>query len=150
MDPLSITAAISGISMAAAHILSSVRGIQNTIRDAPKFLQDVTREVKGIRACLDQLQCFLNDRERVDGSRSKLLIVDDVKVTFSDCVYALSDVQRLLDQVTANKDEKQLGTSMSVATRVRLAWREKEIKESLRRLESSKSTLHLMVSILTG
>lgn len=146
MDPLSVAASIAGLSIATAQIVSTVRLIWTSISDAPKCVQEVLTEVTGIRACLGQLQSFLRDLETIDHSRAALLMVDQVVVSLTECVLVSSVLQKLLDQVRV---ESKVDVSIRIVSRISIVWREQEIKDVLVRLRASRSTLHLMVAILT-
>lgn len=141
MDPLSIAASIAGLSVATAQIVSTVRLIWTSVSDAPKCVQEVSAEVTGIRACLGQLQSFLGGLETIHHSRAALLMVDQVVVSLTECVLVASELQTILDKVRVE--------SISIVSRVSIGWHEQEIKDVLTRLRASRSTLHLMVAILT-
>lgn len=146
MDPLSIAASIAGLSIATAQIVSTVRLIWTSISDTPKCVQELSTEVTGIRACLGQLRSFLRNMETINLSGAALLMVDQVVVSLTECVLVVSEIQKIMDQVRV---ENKVDTSMRVVGRMMIAWREQEIKDVLVRLRASRSTLHLMLVILT-
>lgn len=146
MDPLSIAASIAGLSIATAQVLSTVRLIWTSISDAPKCVQQLSTEVTGVISCLSQLQSFLREMETIHHSRAALLMVEQVVVSLTECVLVVSELQRIMDQA---RIESKVDTSMRVVGRMRIAWREQEINDILVRLRASRSTLHLMVAILT-
>ena len=149
MDPLSVSAAVVGILGASAASISTLRSIWNTISEAPKFAQDVLSEVTAISGCLGQLQTFLLNIDAVDRSRTALLMVDQVLVSLTECVSVFSELQKLLDLVKGDGEINQPKDKMPLASRLKVASREQNIKDVVVRLQASKSTLNLMLTTLT-
>lgn len=141
MDPLSVSASIVGSLAAAAAITKSVTGFVGSIKDAPKSTQHVLSEVADIRNCLLQLQSFLLGTSKASASRTSLLMVEQILVTLTGCVTTFSELDEILDQV--------IGVKQSAIDKMKWVSKEKKISKLLLRLQSSKTSMSLMLTTLT-
>jgi len=82
MDPLSVTASITGIITAAAQV-STLLG---QIRDAPVLVEAVLTEVDHIKLVFCALQKFLDRASGMPGGRAALIQLEDVVVILTQTV----------------------------------------------------------------
>ena len=142
MDPLSITASILGLLGAAQKVSSLLITLMNHVKEAPKQAEKVLLEVNDISACLAQLQNFLSESMTTPESQAKLLMVDQIIVTLTTCVMTFSELEEIATNLQANRP-------LRLSTKVRWAMKEQKISRLLLRLQSSKASLNLMLTILT-
>lgn len=142
MDPLSVSMAIVGLLTAAQQISSAIGNLVSRGKSAPKEIQNVKSTVDTIRAVLLQLQLLLLGRTKVDRQRTSLILVEQVVITLSACVATFSELDVF---VGALDSDHKLG----LMDRIRWATKTTTIQEHLQKLEMHKSSLTLMMTILT-
>jgi hypothetical protein len=142
MDPLSVVASILGILGAATQVSASVSTLIEKSRRAPKNIRKVKDEVDTIRCVLHQLQALLLGSSRTNRARASLILVDQVVVTLSACVSTFSELDVIVGTLVS--DEK-----LGLMDRLRWATKANAIDECLRDLQTQKSSLTLMLTILT-
>ncbi|TLD26935.1 hypothetical protein PspLS_05195 [Pyricularia sp. CBS 133598] len=141
-DPLSVAASVVGLITAAAQVSQVLTEVISKARSAPDECHKARNNVNDISGILGQLQLFLNGVSRAPRSRTSLIMVDHVVVTLAACVTTFSE----LDALAASL---QSDVEMSMLDRLRWVSKEKQINNVLVRLESHKSSLTLMLTILT-
>jgi len=142
MDPLSVTMAIVGLLTASHQISSAIGNLVSKSKSAPKEIQDVKSTVDTIRSVLIQLQMLLLGRAQVDRQRTSLILVEQIVITLSACVASFSE----LDVFVGTLDSDAM---LGLMDRIRWATKTSTIKEHLQKLEMHKSSLTLMLTILT-
>ncbi|KAI1276262.1 Rho GTPase activation protein [Xylaria sp. FL0933] len=141
-DPLSVSASIVGLITAGAKISQILAQVVRKAQHAPRELQNVQAEVASIQAVLGQLQNFLLGTQRASRSRTSLIMVDQVIATLATCVTTFSELDSFAKVLEFVSD-------WGVPDRLRWVAVESKIKEVLARLESHKTSLNLMLTILT-
>jgi len=141
-DPLSIAGGVVGLVAAGAQITKMLTQVIKKARDAPDECRRIITQVDDIRNVLVQLQTFVIGTSRPSRSRTSLILVDQVIVTLAACVTTFSE----LDALTKTLESE---AGMGVLDRIRWLIRDKELKDIIQRLESHKSSLILMMTILT-
>ncbi|KAL5597162.1 hypothetical protein FOBRF1_010955 [Fusarium oxysporum] len=141
-DPLSIAASVVGLLTAAAQVSKIIANVIQKARHAPEECGRIKTEVDDIRNVLVTLQLFIiGPQPRQDSrSRTSLIMVEQVVATLAACVATFSELDTF---ATALENET------SFLDRMRWASKDKEIHAILVRLESHKSSLTLMLTILT-
>jgi hypothetical protein len=142
MDPLSVTMAIVGLLTASHQISSAIGNLVSKSKSAPKEIQDVKSTVDTIRSVLIQLQMLLLGRAQVDRQRTSLILVEQIVITLSACVATFAE----LDVFVGTLDSDAM---LGLMDRIRWATKTSTIKEHLQKLEMHKSSLTLMLTILT-
>lgn len=141
MDPLSVTAAIVGILSAAAKVSSVLSTFVQNTREAPKLVQAVLAEVNGLSVVLGQLQTYLWGAANSSKSRASLILVEQVIVTLAECVTTFSELEDVLET-------GRVETDLRIPDRVKWAMKESKVSDIQRRLQSNKTSLTLMLTIL--
>jgi hypothetical protein len=134
--------AIVGLLKTAQHISSAIGNLASRSKSAPKEIQNIKSIIDTIRAVLLQLQKLLLGRAELDRQRASLILVDQVVITLSACVATFSELNvfvRALDS-----DNK-----LRLIDRIWWATKTTTIQEHLRKLEMHKSSLTLIMTILT-
>ena len=142
MDPLSVVASIAGILGAAAQISTSISTLIEKSRKAPKDMRKVKDEVDTIRSVLHQLQAFLLGSAKTNRARTSLILVDQVVVTLSACVSTFSELDVTVGTLVS---DDRLG----LMDRLRWSTKASAIDECLKNLQTQKSSLTLILTILT-
>ncbi|KAH7407222.1 Rho GTPase activation protein [Cadophora sp. MPI-SDFR-AT-0126] len=142
MDPLSVSMAIVGLLSASWKISEVLSPLVSKGKNAPAELREMKTTVDTIRSVLSQLQLMLLGRMKVTRERTSLILVDQIVVTLSACVSTFSDLDTFVE--TLGSDD-QLG----LMDRMRWATKAPTIQEHMKKLESHKASMTLMVTILT-
>ena len=142
MDPLSVSMAIVGLLTAAQQISSAIGTLVSKSKSAPKEIQSVRSTVDTIRTVLLQLQMLLLGRAKINRQRTSLILVEQVVITLSACVATFSELDVFIG--TLDNDNQ-----MGLMDRIRWATKTSTIQEHMQKLEMHKSSLILMMTILT-
>ena len=142
MDPLSVAASIVGIVSAAAKVTSILNNFVQSAKAAPKLAQSVLAEVIDVSACLSQVQSFLLGVEEIPRSRQSLVMVEEIVVVLSNCVVIFSELEELLDLMKPHRP-------IEAGRLLQWTLKEQAIGSLLLRLQSSKTSLSLMLSTFT-
>ena len=142
MDPLSITMAIIGLLTAADQISSTFQPLIKKAANAPKEIKEMKSSVDGIRTVLSQLQLTLIGKSQVGRHRTSLILVEQIVITLSACVTIFSDLDVFVEALSTD-------ANMGLLDRLRWATKTSTIQEHMQKLEVHKSTLTLMMTILT-
>ncbi|KAI4159715.1 MAG: hypothetical protein LQ342_006330 [Letrouitia transgressa] len=142
MDGISVAASIIGLLAAAAKISSTLNDFIVKVREAPKLARTVLLEIADISACLNQVQSLLLGVGSINASNQSLLMVNDLDVILSNCVVIFSELEELAEGLKPDQPIQAIDI---------LKWtiKEKAITALLLRLQSSKTSLSLMISALT-
>ena len=140
MDPLSVSASIIGITTAAVQISRLLKIFVDGTPQVSTAARAVLMEDTGIYACLHQLQDFLLGHGESGRSRRSLILIEQVIVVFTDCVSVFSELEQILEGL-------KTGEQMRVIDRIKWAGKEATISRILARLQASKASLNLMLTI---
>ena len=142
MDPLSVSASIVGILSAATKVSSVLYNFVQNAKGAPKLAQTVLAEVNGLSTALGHLQTHILGLATSSKSRASFILVEQVIVTLADCVTTFSELEAVLGTARVESE-------LCVLDRVKWASKESKIADIQRRLQSNKSSLTLMLTILS-
>jgi hypothetical protein len=140
-DPISIGLGVAGLVKNSYNIYKFLSDVIGSVKNAPAQAAIAATEVSELQVILWQLQNFLLRRETADKSRMALVQADQLVVVISGCVATFSEFDALLDL---------MGTDMKLFDRIRWLQNEKKIENLIVRIQRHKSSLSLLVSILTG
>ncbi|RSM09379.1 hypothetical protein CEP52_004222 [Fusarium oligoseptatum] len=141
-DPLSTAASVVGLITAAAQISKILAHVIDKARHAPQECSRIKAEVDDIRNVLMTLQLYIVGTRCAARSRTSLIMVEQVVATLAVCVKTFSELDTFAMAL-------QNDSNMEILDRLRWASKDKEIKAVLVRLEAHKSSLTLMLTILT-
>ena len=142
MDPLSIAASVVGLLGATVKVSTVLNNVFRDFKDVPNVARRVLQEVSDINNCLAQLQSFLIGTRVGSRSRTALIMVEQVVVTLTSCVMTFSELEETLES---------LSHDMPMQFSKRIAWFRKEpkLERLCQRLNSSKTSLNLLLTTLT-
>ena len=142
MDLLSFSAGVVGLLATAVKVSHALSDIIRRSRHAPDACCKVRDEAGDLRNILGQLQLFILETKPPSLQRRSLIMVDQVVATLSACVTTFSDLDVFAESL--QRDE-----TMGILDRLRWVSKEKDLKAVLDQLKTRKSSLTLMLSILT-
>ena len=142
MDPLSIIAAITGVAAAVAKIANSLTDFIGRERKAPDTARRVVAEATSLRICLAQLFPFLHGMDTVPQSRRAAISVESIVVISTSCVLTISELEQTLDTF-------KLDQPLSRTMKLRWARQEHRINTLVSRVRESRTSLSLILTILT-
>lgn len=135
-DPLSIAASVVGLLGAAGKICAALSSFVGSAIDAPASARTTLAAVEELRLSLQMVRQLVDTISGLPARRRQLVRLDHIAITFSNCILTLSELESLV----CFKD--------GVMHRLKWAWSEKKVLVLLPRLESQKSSLSLMVTVL--
>ncbi|KAN0106677.1 hypothetical protein V8E51_009553 [Hyaloscypha variabilis] len=142
MDPLSVSASVAGLLTAAQQISSLVGNVHSSRRNGSKEINDIEDSLKTLRSVLLQLQVLLLGQVTVDRKRASMILVDEIIATLAACVMTFSDIHGCLKSIESDEQLDFLDS-------IRWARKKEEMSGFLRSLEAHKSSLSLIINILT-
>lgn len=143
MDPLSITAAVTGILTAAAKITTVVTAFIHSVSDAPMSTRSVLAEVSDLNLCLNQLKPFLQGTKNTDRIRRDGISVEQVVAISTSLVLGISKLEKLLESLKLDQP------LYSAFARIQWVRNEERIEGILKRIRASRSSLNLILTIFT-
>ncbi|KAM0418931.1 hypothetical protein ACHAPT_012089 [Fusarium lateritium] len=135
-DPLSIAASVVGLLGAAGKICTALSSFVGSAIDAPAAARTTLATVEELRLSLEMVKHLVDTISSLPAMRRQLVRLDHIAITFSNCIITLSELESLV----CFKD--------GIMHRLKWAWSEKKVLILLPRLESQKSSLSLMVTVL--
>ena len=139
---MSVAGGLAGLVVTTAQVSRALTDLIQVSRHAPRECSKIRDQCDDVHRILGQLQQFLLGRTQAPRQRTSLLMLDQVMATLSGCVTTFLETQKYTQGLTAEAE-------MGLLDRVRWAAREQKLKKILGELEIRKSSLSLMVAILT-
>jgi hypothetical protein len=138
MDPLSIAASLAGLITISTQIISIIHTIKSKNN---KELDSIFREVQAVRGILCQIQQIVQFQSTKETKNSEWL--DALNSTLDDCGDTYLQLQKSLQGFVS--------TSKLAALKKKVKWtlKEKDIQDLLRKVESYKLSLDLLLSVQT-
>ncbi|KAK3349685.1 hypothetical protein B0T25DRAFT_548707 [Lasiosphaeria hispida] len=140
-DPLSIAAGVVGLVATAAKISKTLSDLCASVADAPESARAALVAVETTKLCLDTIKELFDTISTLPSERKALIRLDHIAVTCSQCVITLSELEELVCK-------QLLKNGGNIFDRIRWSWNEKRVLCLLPRLESQKSCIALMISVL--
>ena len=141
MDPLSITVSIIGILGMAAKVTGTLQEFVRKDASTAASALRIIAEVSDLSTCLARLQPLLQSMKDAPVSRVAAITVDDIVVIATSCVTVLDDLDKLLDPYKWH-------LPLSLGRRIQWAREERKIQELVSRVQVSKSSITLILTIL--
>jgi hypothetical protein len=143
MDPLSITAAIIGISSASITSIVSVRKTINNIKDAEDVVGNIRTQLEGIQRPLDSLEELrISDTGSLTASKNALAR-SGVAEAVNDCGKACAAFDKNLQKWTKHSPEGKLSFRDKVTVGV---WNKEEVLTFKTRAETCQLSVQFAVS----
>ncbi|KAF4457352.1 cell division control protein 42 [Fusarium austroafricanum] len=135
-DPLSIAASIVGLLAAGGKVCEVLSTFINSTVDAPNSAAAALQNVEHMNLTLHSIQSLIDSLDTIDRSRKSLIQLDHLSIVVTHAVLTISE----LESIICRED--------SLMNRLRWVWNEKKVLTLLPRLETQKTSLSLMVTIL--
>ena len=142
MDPMTAAASIIGLLGAAAKISEVLFKFMRNVKRAPNLVQSVLLEISDVSACLNQLQRYLQGALSTSSSQEQLLIVEQLVVTLSNCVFVFSELEETVDSLKPAEPIQPWRLAQWLL-------KEQTVSALLMRMQQSKLSLALMLTTLT-
>ncbi|KAJ5210638.1 hypothetical protein N7491_010445 [Penicillium cf. griseofulvum] len=139
MDPLSVAASLAGLITISTQIVSIIHTIKSKNN---KDLESLSREVHAVRGILSQIQQIIQFQSTKAAKNSEWL--DALSATLDDYGDTYLQLQNTLQGLVSS--------SRLDALKKKVKWtlKEKDIQDSLRKVESYKLSLDLLLSVQTS
>jgi hypothetical protein len=138
MDPLSVAASLAGLITISTQIVSIIHTIKSKNN---KDLESLSREVHAVRGILSQIQQIVQFQSTKASKNSEWL--DALSATLDDCGDTYLQLQKSLQGLVSSSRLEAL------KKKVKWTLKEKDIQDSLRKVESYKLSLDLLLSVQT-
>lgn len=142
MDPLSVAASIAGLLIAGVEVSAAAERYLSA--GSPSVVQSIKSEIHDFTAVLSQIQPLLLGPTFPSTARSSMIDVDQVLITLTGCVCTFSELEK-----EVNATGLGLKGKVGIRTRIKLAGASSTIAQLIQQLQNHKSSLLLMLSILT-
>ena len=138
MDPLSVAASLAGLITISTQIVIIIKGIKSKNK---KELDSLSREVHAVRTILTQIQQIVQFQSAKPAKNSEWL--DALSATLDDCGDTYLQLQKSLQGLVSSSRLEEL------KKKVKWTLKEKDLQDSLRKIESYKLSLDLLLSVQT-
>lgn len=138
MDPLSIAASVAGLITISTQILGIISSLKSKNN---KELESLVREVTAVRGILCQIQGIVQFQSTKSSKNSEWL--DTLNTTLDDCGDTYLGLQKELQGLSS------VSKLDSLKKKVKWKLKEDDIQEILRKIESYKLSLDLLLSVQT-
>lgn len=143
MDPLSVGAGVTGVLAAALQISQTLAKLIQKSKLVPKAVQELKYEIDTTRSVLGQLQLYIQRKLNAKPSGASLIPVQQVLEVLGDCVLVFSQLDVLVGQFDSD-------SSLGLMDRLRWMSKADAISEMSTKLQGSKISLVLILSVLQG
>ena len=138
MDPLSLSASVTGLLEAAGR-LSSMLQFLSTIQNSPNVLMDCRLEIYQVKIALQSLDRYIHRIRLISPQRTKLIQIDNLIITLSEAMmtfFGFEDILRRLEEMSKGQ---------ALVSWIRYS---KPIKDHLARIQRLKTSLNMMLVIV--
>lgn len=142
MEAISIAASVVGIISVTAKLATGLTELIERGKNVPGSIHSLVSELNDMRGCLAQLQPLLQDTQRSAPSRTAMLSLSQILTINTSCVLTLSELEKFVDSFKKRQ-------SLSNLDRLRWLKNESRIERMLLRIRASRSSLNLILVILT-
>ncbi|CAG8900464.1 unnamed protein product [Penicillium egyptiacum] len=139
MDPLSIAASLAGLITISTQIVQIIHTVNSKNN---KELDSLSREVHAVRGILSQIQQIVQFQSAKAAKNSEWL--NALNATLDDCGDTYLQLEKSLKGLVSSSRLEAL------KKKVKWTLKEKEIQDSLRKVESYKLSLDLLLSVQTS
>lgn len=143
MDPLSISAAITGLAGAIASVYKSISTISSAVKNLPREIQALLTEVNELEWAVEALRTYVQNTSEVPRRRAFLVSIDQVIATLTEVVLTISDAEALLKPIDARKTFGEI----SIRDKLRFTLHQGGFNTVIQRLQRNKTSLNLMFNV---
>jgi hypothetical protein len=134
-DPLSIAASVAGLLGTATKIYSVLSDFISTVVDAPNSARSTLTAIEEMKLALESVKQLIDTVSSLPSKRKAMIQLDHLTITFSHCILTLSELESLV-------------CFDGFMRRLKWTWEEKKVLRLLPRVESQKTSLLLMMTVL--
>ncbi|KAK1497758.1 hypothetical protein CABS01_10736 [Colletotrichum abscissum] len=138
-DPLSIAGSVAGLLATAVKVYNTTYNFVSSAIDAPESAMQMFQLIEETMMTLSSVHKLLRSLDSFSSSRKNMIQLDHLSIVITHSVLTLSKLESIVCQ------QNGLRSQMRWAL-----WHEKKILALLPRLESQKSTLAVMITILNS
>ena len=142
MDFVSVIASITGIVAAGVKISTIVSVFVDRNRDAPSSMRSALAEISDLNSCLAQLLPFVQGVKEVAMARRNAVQMEQLVIIFTSLIIDVSELEKTLDSC-------RIKESTSKMARIRWMMNEERINKTINRVQASKNSLNLILTIFT-
>lgn len=144
MDVVSVVSAITSIVVTAAKVSKILHNLHSSYRDATPTVQFLMHECYAINGALSQLQGWLCSEDPAVRSKQRLIQLDLLINTISAAMCSFTKLQFEVDKLDAPKSNNWL-----IPLPFKFMWKESNMQAILGQLQSHKTSLTLILTILS-
>ncbi|KAF8855042.1 hypothetical protein BDZ45DRAFT_805355 [Acephala macrosclerotiorum] len=142
MDPLTVIGAVGGLVKTTASFSSTIARIVSARNKGSSEIIAIKNTIDVIRSILQQLQILLLKQGNIDPERASMLFVGDIVAILTSCVLTMSNLEGC---IAGLKVDDKLGLFDSIRWNSRMS----EVRKYRGELEASKTSLNLVLTIMT-
>jgi hypothetical protein len=139
-DPLSLAASVIAVAGCGLKLSTTIRAAVAGVRSAADHVNNVARGIQHFSSTLRAIGSFLEKHPSVHSEDAEELLLDII----SDCDGMFEEVERMLQEFMVPTSRAH----MSLYQRVKFCFKRDDLDYLTTQLESSKSTLSLMLGTL--
>jgi len=114
--------------------------------DASTTARSVLDEAQALQAIFHHLQDFIFDFSEESDDQRSMISVNHLIAILTSCVCTFTDLEKILDRLNANDNS---GSVVSTWARIKWAYKDKDLNRILGDLQKHKSSLNLLLTIIT-
>ncbi|PGH13662.1 hypothetical protein AJ79_03510 [Helicocarpus griseus UAMH5409] len=138
MDPLSITASISGLLVACAQVVKIASDVRGKYKTASLTISSIATECVTVTTALSHLQVLVI--RRADSFDSNTANMFECVIT--GCKLTLSVLDEYIMELSLDHGE------LTSKNKAKVVWNESEMKELLQQLRGHESSLNLLLTVM--
>ena len=144
MDPLSITASVTGLLTAVATVAITLRSIVTNVKDAPREVHSLLVEVDELQVAMAALNDFIHRASKLPKHRAGLISLGQLVATLTEAVFTISEIEVLLKPFKVTN----LSRNMLLRNKLRMIFKQGSVVTIIQRLHRNKASLNLMFNIV--
>ena len=144
MDPLSITASVTGLLTAVATVAITLRSIVANVKDAPREVHALLAEVDELQVAVAALNDFIQRASQLPKHRTGLISLEQLVATLTEAVITMSEIEALLKPFKVTN----LSRNMLLRNKLRMIFKQGSVVTIIQRLQRNKASLNLMFNIV--
>ncbi|KAH7354772.1 hypothetical protein BKA65DRAFT_228383 [Rhexocercosporidium sp. MPI-PUGE-AT-0058] len=142
-EPLSVAASVGGLLTATQMASVGISKLLSSKQSGPKEILEVKMTIDTLRPVVQQVQLLLSNQAKIDPERAAMILFEEIAWTLTDLVETLSDLGQCIKGLEAEQNFGWLDSMKWLS-------RADDLKGYWQKLERGKTSLILMISILTN
>ncbi|KAF2183731.1 hypothetical protein K469DRAFT_206914 [Zopfia rhizophila CBS 207.26] len=134
--------AIAGVAATGAALSKALFGIYHSIRNAPRDVREIATQLELLRSVLNELKRALRKSKNICSAEAQ----DTIRGLLAQCTGVFNGIEELTAPLRPSDDDPD--AQPSFGKRLKWHFKKDDVKLLKGQLDSLKSTIHLMVSII--